>query len=53
MQDGADIHDGKKNSRYNTLMHQFFEHVITNAAKENPENLEDYEYLQKILDNYF
>lgn len=53
VQDGAYIHNGKKNSRYNSLMQQFFQHVTSNAAKENPENLEDYQYLQKLLDTYF
>lgn len=53
MQDGADLHEGKKNSRYNTLMHQFFQHAISNACKENTEKAEDYKILQNILDDYF
>lgn len=53
VQDGAEVHEGKKNSRYNTLMQQFFKYVISNASKENPDNSEDYKHLQKILDNYF
>lgn len=53
MQDGADLHEGKKNSRYNTLMQQFFQHTISNAAKENTDNAEDYKMLQNILDDYF
>lgn len=53
VQDGADLHEGKKNSRYNTLMQQFFQHTISNAAKENTDNAEDYKMLQNILDDYF
>lgn len=52
-QDGCTTHEGKRNSRPNSLFGQFFNYVLDKEAEDCESHKEDCEKIKTLLNDYF